>query len=581
LEFASYNQSSIKINNNHIGISKLPIKIKRLISILSKKEKIAVFVMLILVITSSNYLAIAYYFKNTKEIPAYGGEYAEGMVGQPRFINPVLAQTNDVDSDLSSMIYSGLMKIDEKGNLVNDMAEGYEISEDKLSYTFYIKKNIKWHDDKDLTSDDIIFTMQTIQNKDFNSPLRTNWKGIRVEKIDDYTVKFTLKNAYSPFLNNLTFGILPKHLWEFIGSGNFLLAEYNLKPVGTGPYKFKMLSKDKSGKINSIELDSNDNYYFQKPYIDKIIVKFFQGEDEAISSFNRKEIKGISYILPGSKESIVDSDNTNIYRLNIPRYFAIFFNQTKSKPLSDKAVRIALASAIDRNKLIGEVYSGEGVVTDSPIPSQLMGNNPDIKTYEYSVEEARNILENAGWKDSDGDGIREKDDVKLAFALVTTDWQEAKEVSLMLKDMWKEVGADIEIKNLDTNEIQNNYIKQRSYEAILFGEILNYDPDPFAFWHSSQKKDPGLNFSLYDNPEADKLLEEARQETDQNLKIEKYKKFQEIVAEDIPAIFLYSPYYLYVQNNSIEGTNLNSIVIPSNRFNNIENWFTKTQRVWK
>lgn len=541
-----------------------------------------VFAMLILVIICSNYLAIDYYLKNTNEVPAYGGEYAEGIVGQPRFINPVLAQTNDVDSDVSAMIYSGLLKIDEKGNLANDIAERYEISDDGLGYTFYIKKNIKWHDDKDLTADDVIFTLQTIQNKDFNSPLRTNWKGIRAEKIDDYAIRFTLKNAYSPFLNNLTFGILPKHLWEFIGSGNFPLAEYNLtKPIGSGPYKFKQFTKDKSGRINSIELTSNNNYYFKEPYIKKVLIKFFQSEDEAISAFNRKEIRGIGYVLPNGKKKIVDSENTNIYRLNIPRYFAIFFNQTKSKPLSDKAVRIALANAIDKNKLIGEAYSQEAIATDSPIPSQLMGNNPDIKTYEYSVDEAKTALENAGWQDKDGDSVREKDDVKLEFSLITTDWQETKEVSSKLKDMWKEIGANVEIKNLDISEIQNDYVKQRSYEAILFGEILNYDPDPFAFWHSSQKKDPGLNFSLYDNPEVDKLLEEARQETNQDLKIEKYKKFQEIVAEDIPAIFLYSPYYLYVQNKSIQGTNLNSIVIPSNRFNKIENWYAKTQRVWK
>lgn len=547
--------------------------------------------MLLLIITSSNYLTISYYLKNTREVPAFGGEYAEGIVGQPRFINPVLAQTNDVDSDISSVIYSGLLKLDEKGDIVNDIAERFEISEDKLTYTFYIKKGIKWHDDQDLRSrnldakdlnvDDIIYTLQTIQNKDFNSPLRASWKGIRAEKVDDYTIKFILKNAYSPFLNNLTFGILPKHLWEFIGSGNFPLAEYNVKPIGSGPYKYSKFSKDKSGKINSIELVANKDYYLREPKIEKVMIKFFQSEEEAVSAFNRKEIKGIGYISPNNKKLIVDSENSTVYRLNIPRYFAIFFNQTKSKSLSDKAVRIALANSIDRKKLIDEIYAGDGLITDSPIPSQLMGSNPDIKTYGYSVEDARSSLENAGWKDNDGDGLREKDDVKLEFTLITTDWQETKEVSSKLKEMWKEIGANVEIKNLDINDLQNNYIKQRSYEAILFGEILNYDPDPFAFWHSSQKKDPGLNYSLYDNPEADKLLEEARQETDQNLKTEKYKKFQEIVAEDIPAAFLYSPYYLYVQNRSVAGTNLNRIVVPSNRFNNIENWYIKTQRVWK
>jgi peptide/nickel transport system substrate-binding protein len=190
-------------------------------------------------------------------------------------------------------------------------------------------------------------------------------------------------------------------------------------------------------------------------------------------------------------------------------------------------------------------------------------------------------LEKAGWTDKDGDGTREKDDVKLEFTIITTDWPEMAETSTILKNAWKEVGANVEFKNLDVNDIQNNYIRSRSYEAILFGEILNYDPDPFAFWHSSQKKDPGLNFSLYDNSEVDKLLEEARQETNRDIRTEKYQKFQEIVVEEVPAIFLYSPYYLYLQNKSIKGVELGNIVVPSNRFNDIETWYVKTQRIWK
>ncbi len=514
------------------------------------------------------------------------------MVGQPRFINPVLLQTNDIDSDLSSLVYSSLFKLDEKGKLINDLAENYEISPDNLSYTFWIKKGVKWHDEedlrarnlnvRDLNADDIIFTIQTIQNRDFNSPLQTSWKGIRTEKIDDYTIKFILKNSYSPFLNNLTFGILPKHLWEFIGPSNFPLAEYNLsKTVGSGQYKFKQLIKDNDGKISSIELTANDNYYLKAPYIKKLIFKFFQNEEESISAFNVKKIKGISYISAKNKDKILYLDNSIINRLNMPRYFAVFFNQTKSKALSDKAVRAALYQAIDRHKIINDALFGDGEIINSPIPSQLLGHNPDIKTYNYSVEDAKKTLEEAGWIDKDGNGIREKDEVSLKFSLISTDWPELKSVSGLLQEMWKNIGADVEIKNLDINEIQNNYIKPRTYEAILFGEILNYDPDPFAFWHSSQKKDPGLNFSLYDNSEVDKLLEEARQETSQDIKIEKYKKFQEFIAQDIPAIFLYSPYYLYTHNKSVKGTALNNIVIPSDRFNNINDWYTKTKRVWK
>jgi len=544
-----------------------------------------------LILINSSYLALSYYYTNTESIPTFGGEYIEGMVGQPRFINPILSQTNDIDSDLSSIIYSSLLKLDSEGKLVNDLAESYEIGDDNLSYTFHIKKGVKWHakkelaweDRKDLTVDDIIYTIQTIQNPEFNSSLRANWTGVRAEKIDDYTIQFILKNSYSPFLNNLTFGILPKHLWSLIGTSNFLRAEYNFRPVGSGPYKFKQLTKDKEGKINSFELIVNENYYGQKPYIEKIMYKFFPEEKELISAFNRKEINGMNYLSPANKEKIINITKANIYRLKIPRYFAIFFNQTKNKALSDENVRIALNYAIDKNKLIEDILFGEGTPSDGPIPAQLLGHNPDTKIYNFDQEQAKNILEDAGWIDSDADGIREKEEVKIEFTLIIPKQKELEELGILIQQMWKEIGVKVEIKEVPTeeNQLSDNYIKPREYEAILVAQILNYDPDPFAFWHSSQKRETGLNLSLYDNPEVDKILEEARQEINAEARAEKYKKFQELLIEDNPAIFLYSPNYLYVHDKSISGANLDNIVIPSDRFNEIENWYMKTKRVWK
>ena len=548
---------------------------------LGKKERWIIYVSLFLIIISFLYLGVSHYFENTKEVPAYEGEYTEGMVGQPRFINPILCQTSDIDSDLSALVYSGLLKLNHQGELVNDLAESYEISEDRLTYTFQIKKDITWHDWEKLSADDIVFTIKTIQNDDFYSPLRASWKGVKIEKVDDHTVRFILRNAYSPFLNNLTVGILPKHLWESFEASNFHQAECNLMPKGTGPYKVEQFVKDKEGKISSIELLANEDYYSKPPFIKKFTFKFFKDETEMVSAFNRKELKGINYLSPENKKMIIDLESANIYRLNIPRYFAVFFNQTKSKALSDKTVRTALAYAVDKNKLVENILYGEGNPVETPIPPGILGHNPNTKIYDYALEHAKNILEADGWIDSDNDGIREKDDIKIEFTMVSTDCPELSKTSVLLQEMWKELGIDVKIKNIQGSELENDYIKPREYDALLFGEILNYDPDPFAFWHSSQKMEYGLNLALYDNTEVDGLLEEARQETDQTVREEKYRKFQEIIAEDIPAIFLYSPNYLYVHNRLVQGVELNNIVIPSNRFNGVEEWYVKTKRVWK
>ena len=510
---------------------------------------------------------------------ASGGQYTEAVVGKTRFINPILSQTNDIDADLVTLTFSSLLKTGENGQLENDLTDNYEVSEDKLTYTFHIKQNVLWHDGEKLTADDIVYTIKTIQDSSYYSPLIANWQGVRAEKVDDYTVNFILKNTYAPFLNNLTFGILPQHLWQQVLANEFPLSELNFQPIGSGPYALDSFKKDKSGKIISIELRVSDTYYGNKPYVKKITFKFYASEEEAISAFNRKEVKGVNYISPGNLSKVADIDKKNINRLSIPRYYAVFFNQTQSKALADKTVRLALSYATDKNKLIADVLKGEGQKIDSPITPQLLGYNPNIKTYDFAKEHAQNILTEAGWVDKDNDGVREKGDEKLAFTLIATDWTDIAATAMEMQGMWKEIGANVEIKTAEN--IQDEYIKTRAYQALLFGEILSYDPDPFAFWHSSQKKDPGLNLALYDNGAVDKILEEARKETDSNLRAQKYQEFQNLVVEDVPAIFLYSPNYIYLQDKSIQGLSAKNIITPSDRFNNVEKWYMKTTRVSK
>lgn len=537
------------------------------------------YALVFLLVASSAYIGIKYYLDHTVEIAGSGGKYIEAVVGTTHFINPILSQTNDIDADLVTLTFSSLLKTDKNGQLENDVAESYIVSEDKLTYTFHIKQNVLWHDGEKLTADDITYTIKTIQDDNYNSPLIANWQGVRVEKVDDYTVNFILKNTYAPFLNGLTFGILPHHLWEQVAANEFPLSELNFQPVGSGPYKLNSFKKDKNGKIISIEMGMNNDYYGQKPYIKTITFKFYASEDDAISAFNRKEVKGINYISPGKLDKVVDIEKKNVNRLSIPRYYAVFFNQTQSKALADKTVRLALSYAVDKDKLIADVLKGEGHKIDTPITPQLLGYNPNTKIYNYDKTYAQGILTEAGWVDSDNDGVREKGDEKLAFTLVATDWTDIAATAAELQSMWKEIGANVEIKT--TDNIQEDYIKSRSYQALLFGEILSYDPDPFSFWHSSQKKDPGLNLSLYDNSDADKILEEARKETDPALRAQKYQEFQNLVVEDIPAVFLYSPNYIYLQDKSIRGMEAQNIITPSDRFNNVESWYIDTQRIAK
>lgn len=562
---------------------KLPTvnQLRKIPSFLSGKEKILIAFFSLILIGLSFWKVMEFSFQNTKISPTKGGVYSEGMIGLPRHINPVISQINEVDETISSLIYSSLFKFDINGELVNDLADSYQISDDKKTYQIAIKKDVKWHDGTPFTAEDIVYTASVIKNPDYESLLMPNLGGIAFEKVDDYHLEIKTKVPFGQTLSVLTFGILPKHIWESINPENFSEAQYNLKPLGSGPYIFDEFRKEEGGKILSYQLKANANYYGKKVFIETVNFKFYSSEEELINAYNTEEILAAGG-LPSEKLSLLNQDLGKIYQINIPSYFAVFFNQTKSKVLSDKIVRTALAYSIDKESLIKEVFGGFARPIEGPYPPFLKGYNPNTKIYDFALKHANNILENQGWKDTDGDKIREKDGGKLEFRLITSDDPETVKAANIIKESWAKAGANVEIKAFPiAGELTQNYIKPRDYEAIFLGEVLSLDPNPFVFWHSSERKDPGLNLALYSNKEADKILEEAETLTDEDARAEKYKQFQFLVIDDVPAVFLYSPFYLYAINDKIKGTETNVLFSSSNRLENINGWYMKTERVWK
>lgn len=300
---------------------------RRIFEVLTKREKIILALFFISFLTAFSFLLFDFYLKNTEIQPAFGGDYTEGVLGHPRFINPIYANS-DVDRDLVELIYSGLMKYDENGKIIPDLAKNYEIKEEGTIYEFHLKENVFWSDGLPLTSEDLIFTIKTIQNPDYKSPFRANWLGVKVEKIDDLSLRFELKNSYSPFLENLTLKIMPKHIWQDIPPQNFPLAIYNLRPVGSGPYKLKEFKQDQQGFIKSLILIANPKYFGERPYIPKINFFFFDEEKELIEAANQGKIEGFSLTAPRDLKNL--NNQWEIYRLSLPRYFALFFNPEKS-----------------------------------------------------------------------------------------------------------------------------------------------------------------------------------------------------------------------------------------------------------
>ncbi len=547
---------------------------------LNFREKLVVFSLIFLICGSLVFWLSHIYLNATKPIPKKGGEYVEGIVGQPLYINPLLSQTSEADSDLSGLIYKGLFKYNVNGEIENALAEGYEISEDQKTYTVHLRKNLSWHDGEPLTANDVFFTATILQDPAYKSPLRQNWQGVTVNQVDDYTLTFDISNPYFGFLNNLTVGILPKHIWGNIAPEKFSLAEYNLKPIGAGPYSFIDFQKNSNGEILSYNLKAFSGYYEGEPYISKMIFNFYSDEEMMLSAYNKKEIKGIETVDPKKIDSIKNKKSTTIKEFGFPRYFSVFFNKTKSVSLASVEVRKALSYAVNRKEIIIQILNGKGTEIYSPFLETMDEFNGDVEKRNFDLEKAKQVLDEADWK-MNSEGIREKKGEKLQFKIHTADWPDLAETANILAKQWKEIGADVSVETLTATDLQQNYIRPREYDALLFGQDTNFDPDLYPFWHSSQKQDPGFNLAMFDNKDADTLLQDIRQESDAEKRKEKYKELQKIIYDEAPALFLYSPSYLYPVSNNVKGIEAKNINSPVWRFADVNKWYIKTARVKK
>lgn len=548
-------------------------------------QKIILLFFLAVFITSGVVLLYLVDQKISIEVPTEGGVFVEGIIGTPRFINPVLT-ISDADRDLSALVYSGLMRSGNNG-LIHDLAEKHEISEDGLCYAFTLKDNLLWSDNEPVTSDDIVFTIEQIRNPIIKSPKRASWEGVGIEKIDAKTIRFCLEKPYAPFLENTTLGILPYHLWKDILPEQITLSDFNINAIGSGPYKIEKISRNSSGIITSYTLISNTNFALKKSYIEKIVLKFYPSEKTLIDAYTKGEIDSLNSVSPKNALEIKKSSSV-LRHYFLPRIFAVFFNQDEASLFAEQEVRTALNLSVDKNAIIEEVLQGFGVPVEGPIPPGSIGfkkATTSEETFEERLSQAKEILAKNGWKMNEEENILEKKTTKktskLEFSISTSNMVDLVQTSQLLKEMWEKIGAKVNIKVYEIGDLEQNVIRPRKYQSLLFGEIMGRDPDPFAFWHSSQRNDPGLNIALYTNITADKLLEGARTTFDPKEREEKYFKFQEEIGKDQPAIFIYSPHFIYLTPTSIKNIEETSITIPSERFSQIYNWYINTKRVWK
>lgn len=612
-------------------------------SFLTKIEKRAINIALAILCLTTISWAVTWFFKNNALVPASGGDYSEALVGQPKYINPLFTSANDVDADLASLIYSGLFKYNDKQKLMPDLASDYTVSANGKIYDINLRKDVKWSDGEPLNSDDITYTFDTIQDPEVGSPLVAAFQSVVIERTGDYSVRFTLKEPFAPFLSSLTVGILPQHVWTNVPPSGIRLAKTNLQPIGSGPWKFSKLTKDSSGNIQSYGLDRNEMYYKDIPHLKTLTFKFYTDYTQAASALKSQDVMAVSF-LPHDLANKIAGKTFQLYKFELPQYTAIFFNQETAPILKEGDMRLALNLALDKDKILTQALDNEGTVINSPILKGELGYNPNIAFPQFNAERANQLLDK-NWKriqpedffkteydtalktrQSELDALKKtsittatakaeqaeqlSDEIKkiekeitdsirqemdadqsfyrknksneiLAIAITTADTAEYQQAAQTIAKMWRAVGVKTRIQIANSGQINRDVLRNRNYQVLVYGEIAGSDPDPYPFWHSSQINYPGLNLALFVDRAADKLLEDARATTTEQKRAEAYEKFQQILAKEIPAVFLYTPVYNFVASKEVKGIVLTQIFFPADRFNNLGGWYIKTKHQWK
>lgn len=560
----------------------------------SPSERLLLYIFTVILAASTLVFLAGVNAKTSVMVPIDGGSLTEGVIGSARFINPLLA-ISEADKDLSTLVYSGLTRVTPDGLISPDLASSYEVSEDGLTYTFTLRPNLVFHDGAALTASDILFTIHSAQNPDIRSPRRADWEGVTVAAPDEHTVVFTLPRPYAPFLENTTLGILPAHLWESTSSEEFPFSLLNIKPVGSGPYKIGRVETDKTGVATSYELTSFKKFILGAPHLRTITFLFFSNEPALVDAWNAGQIESFAGVSPS--ELVRLERAARIVRAPLPRVFGVFFNQGHASVLANFSVRASLEAAINKELLVDSVLGGYATPLNGPIPPSVLrapsasvsatasaSSSPEgIDASSTHAEEARAILEKGGWKFDEEAEIWQKGakgEQKLSFALATGDSPELTAAGEALIAMWRAAGIQVELHVYPISELSTNIIRPRAYDALLFGEVVGRTLDLFAFWHSSQRNDPGLNLALYTNAKADTLLAEARATTNRKERETLYGSFANIIKEEQPAIFLFAPQLIYVLPEKIQGARFGALVAPGERFLNVHEWYTSTERVW-
>lgn len=509
--------------------------------------------------------------------PERGGVYTEALIGSFQRLNPLLDRYSQADRDVDRLIFSGLIRFDSAANPQPDLAQ-WGVSADGTLYNLALRKDIRWHDGKPFTADDVIFTIELMRNGGNIVPtdLQEFWKAVEVVRLSEYDLQFRLPAPFAPFLDYLTFGILPKHLLENKTIEQIVNDPFNLKPVGTGPYQFSRLIVE-NGVITGVVLSANQNYYGEKPYLDEIVFRYYPDSASALQAYQDKQVQGISEITSDVLEIALAEPNLAIYSARQPILSILLLNLNNADVpfFQNKDVRKALMLGLNRQGMIDVHLKGQAILANGPI---LPGTWAYYATpsFEYEPQQAKTLLEKAGYVYAEeGDAVRVKGEKPLAFTLLVPDTPLHLALAEEIRTNWNALGVQVTLEPLPYDQLVQENLKDRAYQAALVDLNLTQtpDPDPYPFWDQAQISGDGQNYSQWDNRMASEYLEQARVATNRDERTRYYRNFQVIFHEELPALPLFYRVYNYGVSREIGGVRMGPLFDPSDRFAHITEWY--------
>ncbi len=513
--------------------------------------------------------------------PVSGGVYTEALLGSLGRLNPVLDYYNAADHAVDRLIFSGLIRFDHRGLPQGDLADAWGISQDGTSYSFSIRPNAIWHDGQPVRSEDVVFTIELLRDENIPLPpdLRNFWQQVEVNVLDEKTLQFILPEPFAPFLDYLTFGVLPEHLLGGLSATEIIDAEFNIKPVGSGPYRFQGLEVV-DGQVSSVILASFQDYYRTPPFIEQFVFRYYPDAMAAMAAYENGEVMGISQITADILPQGLKEPSLNLFTGRLPRLTLIFLNlDAPDLPFfQDISLRRALLMGINRSWIVDRILGGQAIIAHGPVFPESWAYYEGIEQIGYDPQAAVSILKKAGYTiPAEGGDVREKDGVGLAFEMVYPEDEPYAQIAEWVRSEWARLGVRVTLKAVSHEELLEDYLEPRRYQAALVELNLarSPDPDPYPFWHQTQTGG-GQNYSSWDDRQVSEYLERARVNVDLAERIKQYRNFQVRFGNDVPALLLYFPVYTYAVDEQVKGVSMGPLYDPSDRFYNVTSWYLLT-----